>query len=114
MQLVITRKSFHLFLNRISHQWPLLDSGFGTGSTGGGGGGGGNSTASASGGSPSGAPSGISMTPGAAPSGSGGGGDGAAGGGSSKINEENFLRGGWQTNDNGIVEFLTVYPGFCK
>ena len=53
------------------------------------------------------------MTQGAAPSGSGGGG-GGGGGSSAKLYEENFLRGGWQTNDNGIVEFLTVYPGFCK
>lgn len=53
------------------------------------------------------------MTQGAAPSGSGSGG-GGGGGSASKIYEENFLRGGWQTNDNGIVEFLTVYPGFCK
>jgi hypothetical protein len=57
------------------------------------------------------APSGASPS-GAAPSGTGGGGGG--GGNASKINSENFLRGGWQTNDNGIVEFLTVYPGFCK
>ena len=55
----------------------------------------------------------MSMTPGAAPSGSGNGGGGGDGG-SGKNNEENFLRGGWQTNNNGLVEFLTVYPGFCK
>ncbi len=52
----------------------------------------------------------MSMTPGAAPSGGGGGGGGSA----SKVYNDNFLRGGWQTNSNGLVEFLTVYPGFCK
>jgi protocatechuate 3,4-dioxygenase beta subunit len=26
----------------------------------------------------------------------------------------NFLRGGWQTNDNGIVTFNTIFPGFCE
>lgn len=98
-------------MKRRSDQYPLLNSGFGTGATSGGGGGS-NSSSSAANGPPSGsAPSGASMSQGAAPSGSGmvGG-----GGGSSKNNEENFLRGGWQTNDNGLVEFLTVYPGFCK
>ena len=113
MRLVITRQSFllvHYFLNKTVYPYPLLDSGFGTGSTGGGG----NSTGSPPSGSQSGAPNSMSMTLGAAPSGSGGGDGQAGGGGSSKNNEENFLRGGWQTNDNGIVEFLTVYPGFCK
>lgn len=57
----------------------------------------------------------MSMTAGAAPSGAAPSGGGGGGGGSaSKIYEENFLRGGWQTNSNGLVEFLTVYPGFCK
>ena len=25
---------------------------------------------------------------------------------------ETFLRGGWQTNENGIVELTTIFPGF--
>jgi len=111
MRLVIIRQSplrVYCLFNGITNPYILLNSGFGTGSTGGGGGG--NNTAS---GSPSSnAPSGMSMTPGAAPSGTSGGGGG--GGGSSKADSENFLRGGWQTNDNGLVEFFTVYPGFCK
>jgi hypothetical protein len=24
-----------------------------------------------------------------------------------------FLRGGWETNSNGIVNFNTIYPGYC-
>lgn len=44
---------------------------------------------------------------GAAPSGGGGG-----GGMSVKTDGYNFLRGGWQTNENGIVTFNTIFPGF--
>jgi hypothetical protein len=53
----------------------------------------------------------------AVPSGTGGmgpGGGEGGGGGSSKTDDYNFLRGGWQTNDAGIVAFKTIYPGFCK
>jgi hypothetical protein len=54
----------------------------------------------------------------AVPSGTGGmgpgGGEGGGGGSSSKTDDYNFLRGGWQTNDAGIVAFKTIYPGFCK
>lgn len=31
-----------------------------------------------------------------------------------KADNENFLRGGWQTNAHGIVTFRTIYPGFCQ
>ena len=27
-------------------------------------------------------------------------------------NSETFLRGGWHTDSNGIVELTTVYPGY--
>jgi hypothetical protein len=104
-----------IFLNSIAYPYSLPNSGFGTGSStgSGNGSGGGNNSSSTANGPPSGnAQSGASMTPGAAPSGSGTGGGG--GGGSSKANTENFLRGGWQTNDNGLVEIVSVYPGFCK
>lgn len=30
-----------------------------------------------------------------------------------KTDNLNFLRGAWQTNDQGIVTFNTIYPGFC-
>ncbi|KAG8786662.1 hypothetical protein FRC20_004790 [Serendipita sp. 405] len=63
-----------------------------------------------------------SMSGGAAPSGGampsgGGGGDaqGGTGGGvasASMTDSYNFLRGGWPTNDAGIVTFNSVYPGF--
>jgi hypothetical protein len=26
----------------------------------------------------------------------------------------NFLRGGWETNKNGIVTFNTIFPGYCE
>ena len=52
---------------------------------------------------------------GASPSGGGGGGgDGTAGMSSGMTDSYNFLRGGWQTNDAGIVTFNTIFPGFCK
>ncbi|KAG8840891.1 hypothetical protein FRB91_005547 [Serendipita sp. 411] len=45
--------------------------------------------------------------------GSGGGGGGGGGGMSSgKTDNNNFLRGGYTTNANGVVELLTIYPGF--
>ncbi|KIM22474.1 hypothetical protein M408DRAFT_322976 [Serendipita vermifera MAFF 305830] len=47
-----------------------------------------------------------------ASTGGGGGGPGGGGGGSSKTDANNFLRGGYQTNANGVVELLTIYPGF--
>jgi len=43
------------------------------------------------------------------PSGGGGG-----GGNATMTDNFNFLRGGWQTNDQGIVTFNTIYPGFCE
>ncbi|PVF99176.1 aromatic compound dioxygenase [Serendipita vermifera] len=47
-------------------------------------------------------------------SGGGGGGPGGGGGGGSsgKTNANNFLRGGYMANSNGVVELLTIYPGF--
>lgn len=42
----------------------------------------------------------------------GGGGDGGGGMSSAMTDNYNFLRGGWQTNENGIVTFNTVFPGF--
>lgn len=45
---------------------------------------------------------------------SGTGGDGGGGMSSSMTDSYNFLRGGWQTNENGIVTFNTIFPGFCK
>jgi hypothetical protein len=47
----------------------------------------------------------------AAPS---GGGDGMGGTSSATTDSYNFLRGGWQTNENGIVTFNTIFPGFCE
>jgi len=26
----------------------------------------------------------------------------------------NFLRGGWPTNEHGIVTFNTIFPGYCE
>lgn len=31
---------------------------------------------------------------------------------SSLERNETFLRGGWATNENGLVEITTIYPGF--
>lgn len=77
------------------------------------GGGGGNVTMSFD---PSASASSGGAAPSAGPSGSGnftgGGGDG--GGSASKTDDTNFLRGGWPTNDEGIVTFNTMYPGFCE
>lgn len=28
--------------------------------------------------------------------------------------QNTFLRGGVPTNENGILEFKTIYPGFCE
>ena len=28
------------------------------------------------------------------------------------VRNETFLRGGWQTDENGIVELTTIFPGF--
>lgn len=84
-------------------------SGFSTTTTSSGGTGGGMSM---SGAAPSGG-TGSSMSTGgngAAPS--GGGGDGTGGVSSGMTDSYNFLRGGWQTNENGIVTFKTIFPGF--
>ncbi|ESK95935.1 hypothetical protein Moror_964 [Moniliophthora roreri MCA 2997] len=43
---------------------------------------------------------------------SGGMGDGPGGGSASLARNETFLRGGWPTNSEGIVELKTIYPGF--
>lgn len=86
-------------------------SGFSTTTTSSGGTGGGMSM---SGAAPSGG-TGSSMSTGgngAAPS--GGGGDGTGGVSSGMTDSYNFLRGGWQTNENGIVTFKTIFPGFCE
>jgi hypothetical protein len=73
----------------------------------GGGGGGGAPTSSMA------LPSG-NMSAGAAPTGGPGGGNGGGGGGASTPLQRNetFLRGGWYTNDEGIVEITTLYPGY--
>jgi hypothetical protein len=40
---------------------------------------------------------------------------GPGGPGSSGMSDQNtFLRGGVPTNENGVLEFKTIYPGFCK
>ncbi|KAG8962858.1 hypothetical protein FRC03_003701 [Tulasnella sp. 419] len=45
--------------------------------------------------------------------GGGGGPGGGGGGGSSGMSDHNtFLRGGWPTNSAGLVEMVTVYPGY--
>ncbi|KIM22482.1 hypothetical protein M408DRAFT_332916 [Serendipita vermifera MAFF 305830] len=54
-------------------------------------------------------PSGTGSMP--APSGGPGGGGGGGGSGS-KINADNFLRGGLAANENGVAELTTIYPGF--
>ncbi|CAE6417760.1 unnamed protein product [Rhizoctonia solani] len=87
-------------------------SGFTASNTGGGGGGngtapGGNATA------PTGTES-MSLPTGtesmsAAPTGGAGGG---GGGSTSMTDQESFLRGGYATNSEGMVEFFTTYPGF--
>ncbi|CEL62341.1 hypothetical protein RSOLAG1IB_10394 [Rhizoctonia solani AG-1 IB] len=77
-----------------------------------GGGGGGNGTApSGNMTMPSGnatAPTGTGSMPAAPTGGAGGGG----GGSTSMTDQESFLRGGYATNSEGMVEFLTTYPGF--
>ncbi|CCA73686.1 hypothetical protein PIIN_07639, partial [Serendipita indica DSM 11827] len=101
-------------------------SGFGNAGTTGGGGNG--TTPSGSGGPPGGSaptqsgndtaiPTGTFSGP--APSGSGGPSGGGGGGMSSgKANGDNFLRGGYTVDENGIVEIIasdslrTIYPGF--
>ncbi|KAG8958208.1 hypothetical protein FRC03_009355 [Tulasnella sp. 419] len=58
-------------------------------------------------------PSGTGSAP--MPSGTGGmggGGGGGPGGSTAMSDAETFLRGGWPTNDAGIVEMISVYPGF--
>ena len=52
--------------------------------------------------------SGSSLAP------SGGGGDGMGGMSATMTDSYNFLRGGWPTNENGIVTFNTIFPGYCK
>ncbi|KAI5826480.1 aromatic compound dioxygenase [Schizophyllum commune Tattone D] len=44
----------------------------------------------------------------------GGGGAGGPGGSMSLERNETFLRGGFPTDDNGIVEFTTIYTGFYE
>ncbi len=46
----------------------------------------------------------------AGPGGTGGG--GAGGGGAARTDDETYLRGAQVTDANGVVEFLTVYPGW--
>ncbi|CAE6481167.1 unnamed protein product [Rhizoctonia solani] len=41
-----------------------------------------------------------------------GGAGGGGGGSTSMTDQESFLRGGYATNSEGMVEFLTTYPGF--
>ena len=48
----------------------------------------------------------------AMPTGSMSPGGGGGGGGTSMSDDSTFLRGGWPTDGNGIVEFLTKFPGF--
>ncbi|KAG8816478.1 hypothetical protein FRC17_000324 [Serendipita sp. 399] len=77
-----------------------------TTTTGGGGGGGGAMPSGGGGGSP---PT-ESGTAGAGGETGGGGGGGVQS--SAMTDGYNFLRGGWPTNDAGIVTFTSVYPGF--
>jgi hypothetical protein len=37
---------------------------------------------------------------------------GGPGGSTAMTDDSTFLRGGWTTDNNGIVEFMTIYPGF--
>jgi protocatechuate 3,4-dioxygenase beta subunit len=43
-----------------------------------------------------------------------GSGGGGGGGGNSIVRNETFLRGGWYTNDEGIVEITTLYAGYYQ
>ncbi|KAG6909769.1 hypothetical protein DXG01_015485 [Tephrocybe rancida] len=38
----------------------------------------------------------------------------SAGGSNSNVHKETFLRGGYYTNANGVVEISTIYPGFYQ
>lgn len=71
---------------------------------------GGTGSMSMSGAAPSGGTGSSMSVGGAAPS--GGGGNGTGGASASMTDGYNFLRGGWQTNENGIVTFKTIFPGF--
>ena len=51
------------------------------------------------------------MTMGGSGAPSGGGGGGAA---TQATDQETFLRGAYPTNDDGVVEFTTVFPGFYE
>ncbi|KAG8782981.1 hypothetical protein FRC12_020252 [Ceratobasidium sp. 428] len=49
---------------------------------------------------------------GAAPTEAPGAGGGGGGGSTSMSNQDSFLRGGYPTNSQGMVEFTTTYPGY--
>jgi hypothetical protein len=60
-------------------------------------------------------PASASAPSGAQPSGSPGGGGGGPNGPSAALaRNETFLRGGYFTDANGIVEITTLYPGFYE
>lgn len=69
---------------------------------------------SASGAPPSTASSSDSAVPSAIPSGGPGGGGGGGFGSAAYERNETFCRGGYTTSDAGVVELISVYPGFYE